>query len=726
MKQKRVWLWLLVFSLIFIFVGCKREEEPISDFNALGNWENGSGEVYTIKSNTTEKLAFDYQKGNLPDAYLQSSEIKTDLSVYKKLVITVQGTGSILVRLETKDANSKKEVSLNVTGIKGTYEWNILDSSNFLKNVNRIKIIAAPGKEDSNGNVEITELIFSDQSAEGFIIQDNYNNIPSNVNEYNGTDVNFDFNAKWSNFKEEAYQITYEGTTAKVNFKKEAGQEWAVMQSLIKGDFSKFNYVVVVAKGTKGQGLIVKAMDGYETKVILTGEEQTIVVDISNMTTEKKNAIPSILIFGMPGAAGSGQFEIIQGYMTAEYEIDKVEIIKNEYNGTDKTFAIENWYDNGDKAYTITKDGTDEIITYDKITGMHDWAFAASYLTGDISGFEKIEIVVTGAAGKKAMFKIEGAGQNVEKPVQFDGTKQTIVMDITSMSKEALQAVDKVLLFAAPGGAGKGSLTIHSVTFMVNEYSFVEGWVADDVYNFTTNADGSVTVTYNKTSGESWAFTKQEFGKEASEFNTLKLILRGTAGKKVLVKPNDNNTLEQWITFVEGEDAIVEVTAEQFISIILFAEPELEVEGSFTIVSATLRYVKPEVEPSILPDVDVNSGWVDNGDGVYTITEGENGVEVAYDKKALEWPTAKLVLPEDKLGYNNLTIVLKGTPEKQVLVKVNGTKEVWVSFDAEGNGVAVADFDNITDILLFAEGGTANVTGSFTIVSAKLYYTTAE
>ena len=109
--------------------------------------------------------------------------------------------GSIQVRLECDDDTPSKQVSLNVLSNVGTYEWNLLNSSDFLKKVKRIVIVAAPGKETSTGSVEITGLTFGVEVAKGFIIQDDYNNIPSNVNEYNGTDEEFHFNSKWADIR---------------------------------------------------------------------------------------------------------------------------------------------------------------------------------------------------------------------------------------------------------------------------------------------------------------------------------------------------------------------------------------------------------------------------------------------------------------------------------------------------------------------------------------------
>ena len=189
----KFFMLVLTVGLIFVLVGCKKPEptpEPtpeVTNFNVLGNWTDGGDAVYTIATNTASELDFTYDKSTFPYAFLQSAAITEDLSVFKSLEITLEGTGTMLLKLETKDDTPAKEVSLNVTGIQGTYEWNLKDDSAFLAKVDRVVIIAAPGKQDSVGAITVSKLSFDVSIADGYIINEGFNNIPSNVNEYNGT-----------------------------------------------------------------------------------------------------------------------------------------------------------------------------------------------------------------------------------------------------------------------------------------------------------------------------------------------------------------------------------------------------------------------------------------------------------------------------------------------------------------------------------------------------------
>ncbi|MDD4000313.1 MAG: hypothetical protein PHX62_05415, partial [Bacilli bacterium] len=558
MKNKIVFLLLALISIVLI--GCK-DDPVMTDFNALGAWADGGDAVYTLTTNTDKKLAFSYDKGDHPLAYL-TKDISEDLSGMKSLVITAKGVGSMRVQLIA--GTETKEVSLNVTSLEGSYEWSLLNAGEFLKKVTAIRIIGAPEKEGVTGNIEISELKFYNTDADNFIIQTDFNNIPDNINEYNGTAVNFNFNSKWERFvsTEEVYNITVDGTVTKVTVEKSTGAEWACIQALVKGEFSKFDYVVAKVKGNVGQNLMLKAANGYENQITLNGNEQYVAVDISAMTANDKNAINAIFFFGYAGkASGTGNFEIIEAYMTEEFDTG---IEKNVYDGVSETFSINYWYDGGEGVYTITNDN-ETVINYVKGKDSSTFAAAKAYLEGDISGFGKIVIEVTGEAGKKAMFKIEGGGQNVEKEVLFDGSKQKVELIISNLATIALKAVKEVIVFAAPGEVEvSGSFTIHSYTFSADVENVNSNWVdgGDGVYTFVENSNGTLTVNYNKAAEKGWASMKRLFGEEYSRFNTLTLVLRGAAGKQLLIKPNDDGALEKTVTFEEGEDLVFTATAE--------------------------------------------------------------------------------------------------------------------------------------------------------------------
>jgi len=728
----RLFTLFLVVGLLFIVTGCK-EDEPIptiipeiTEYNVLGNWADGGNSVYTIATNTAAELDFTYNKAAFPNAELRSPIITEDLSIFKKLVVSVEGTGTMILRLETSDSTPAKEIGLNVTGIKGTYEWNLMTSSDFLAKVNRIVIVAAPGKEDSVGSISITELKFKTAVASGFIINDGFNNIPNNVNEYNGTDEVFDFNDKWGNFAEETYLISQVGDTFEVEFNKAAGFEWSAMQALVQGDFTDFNFVVVIVSGTAGQPIIVKAANGVETRVILNGEEQEVVVDLSEMALADKNAITSILIFGNAGRVGAGEFVIHEAFMIDDYEYVAPVIIVNTYNGTDLTFNVMNWYDGGDQVYGITKLGEEYLVEYAKPDSNFNWSYMFANLDGDYSGFAKVEFEITGTLNKTILLKVESPTGNKEVPFTFDGTKQILTIDLTTMTPTQLAELNKVVMFSAPGGIGSGEFTIHSVTFKTSDYAIDTEWTSGDagVYTFATGE--TTVISYNKVAGQEWSFTRNILDAEkVAGLNTLTLVVKGTAGKSILVKPNDSGALEQTIAFTDANPVTVTFTTETFVNIIIFAEPNVApATGSFEILSATLSYVAPDFDPSTV--VNFNEAWVANSATIYTITPQESSTLVDYNKLAgndWEWMRVQFDAKE-AAGLNTLTLVIKGTAGKNVLIKPNdsGALEQWVYFTDSEPVTIVVHAAAFSSVYMFGDAGVAPATGSFEILTATLSY----
>ncbi len=333
----------LLIGGVFTLSACKQDDpviDPITEYNALGEWLDGGDSVYTIDTNTDEELSFLYDK--LTFAYgNMNKEILDDLSSFKKLVVTAEGSGTMLLKLET-DSGDSKEISLNITGVTVSYEWNLISDSEFLGNVTSIVIISAPGKEDSIGDITITKLIFSVDVAENFIIQTDFNIIPQNVVEYDGVEDTFDFNSKWENFSEEIYTVVYDSDTADVSFDKGAGFEWSALKVSVQGDFSDFNYIVLKVSGTEGQKLLAKPNDfgDYENYVFLNSEEQELVLDISEMTDAEKNSITVIYLFGAAGLAPvTGFFTIHEAFFAEEYTYAAPVVVKNIYVSGD-SFSI--------------------------------------------------------------------------------------------------------------------------------------------------------------------------------------------------------------------------------------------------------------------------------------------------------------------------------------------------------------------------------------------------
>jgi hypothetical protein len=191
-----------------------------------------------------------------------------------------------------------------------------------------------------------------------------------------------------------------------VTFTKGAGFEWSAMISRVQGNFTNFNFVVVKVSGTAGQPIIAKAADNVETRIVLDGTMQEIVVDLRGMTLADKNAIQSILIFGNAGRTGSGAFTIHEAFMIDDYEYVPPVLDVNVYNGVDSEFPIGFWYDGGDMVYDITKVGNEYTVAYNKPDNNFHWSFIFANIEGNFSNFTKLEFEITGQLNKSILLKV--------------------------------------------------------------------------------------------------------------------------------------------------------------------------------------------------------------------------------------------------------------------------------------------------------------------------------
>ena len=195
----------------------------------------------------------------------------------------------------------------------------------------------------------------------------------------------------------------------------------------------------------------------------------------------------------------------------------------------------------------------------------------------------------------------------------------------------------------------------------------------------------------------------------------MTLTVSGTVGKNILVKPNDNGALERRIEFTTTDPITVTFHAESFANVLIFAEGGTEgASGIFFIHEAVLSYTY-EVDEITSNDY-------------YTVTAGDNGFDVAYDKAGDGYRFLNVVFPvADIAGLNTLTVTLSGTVGESVLLKPNdnGALERAVSFTTTDPVSETFTFAQFTNLIMFAQPGNGDATGTFTIVSITLSYTEA-
>lgn len=618
-------------------------------------------------------------------------DLSEDVSRFNKLVVAVKGDGVLLVRFN--GTSETREVRLNLNDNAITYQIDVRDEDAFLATVDSISLIAAPGEKNARGEVVFSQLSFDTGTAFGTTVELS----PSGLNVTYG----------WVENDPDTYDfVTEMDDSVTFTYTKAAGQEWVFAKSLVEEEASVgYNNLKVVVSGTATKQILVKLNNKFETWITFDGTTQTINIPV----TETLN---QIMIFAEGGVAPvTSTFSLKSmelSYVPPVLTIDEFDVVDFETG----------WVDGGDAVYTCTAADGKTTVAYNK-AAEKDWASMYIDFTDDLSALNTITLVVKGTATKQILFKYNNS---VEKWITFDGTEQTIVIPISVK-------LTQVRIFAEGGVAlATGSFEIISATvsYVAPGNNVNVGWAENDAstYAITTGPTGIVTVNYTKSATQEWVFMRTVFDVEdAAGMNTLTLVLQGTAGKTLLIKPNDAGALETSVTFKDSNPVVVFVSAEAFTNCLIFAEPGTKsVTGSFSIIRANLTYEQPSaLERDAV--VDFESGWTDGGDSVYTFAVADGKTTVNYVKAAgVEWPSMVYSFTDNLKNLNHVTLVVKGTSGKQILFKYNNSVERWITFDGTEQTIEIVLTAPITEARIFAEGGTGNVTGSFEIISATVSF----
>jgi len=324
-------------------------------------------------------------------------------------------------------------------------------------------------------------------------------------------------------------------------------------------------------------------------------------------------------------------------------------------------------------------------------------------------------MTVQGTIGDTLLIKPNDNGA-LEQSVTFTDT-DPVTITVT------FDAFANIFIFAQPNVApASGSFTILSATLSYVEADFDPTLVVDFNSDWFAGVDtiydiaivvGVVEVDYNKLAGNEWEWMKAIFDQDVMMgLNTLTITVQGTVGDTLLIKPNDDGALEQSVTFVDTDPVTLTFVSDSLLNVILFAQPgTAPAAGSFEILSSTLSYTYTLDE------------WLENDAGTYAFsTTLDDTILVTYTKVAQGWVFMKADFTTEQItGMNTLTITLSGTDTKQVLVKVNGVEQ-WVTFVGTDPITVTFTADLFTEIIMFAEGGVDDATGTFEIISAVATY----
>jgi hypothetical protein len=626
----------------------------------------------------------------------EANAVAENYGRFNKLVLTVAGEGSLLVRLIGAET---LEVNLPLSAVNVTYQIDLRTLDTFLANFEKVEFVVNPGVVGEQGELVLSKLEFDTGSPFGNVLEA----------KTPGFNAMYDF---VSNDEGKYVFTTNIDGSVKVAYDKPVGFEWAFIRNNFNAaDVAGYNTLTISIQGTAGKEILLKPNDFWATEqwVQLNGMIQTF--------TFTAASFQNFILFAEPNTVAAGEFTIHSMTLSYVPETDygffgqaPVEL-KTDWTGD----AV------GLEFYEFTLNGSALTVSWDRPADKN-WTWLRYNLPVYYYGVHNTLIVeIQGTAGQQVILKPLDKGA-FEKTVTFTGDIQTIVLP-TDVAPSFL------LVFSDPiNGSLTGSYTILSMktAYTPAGNNVTAGFAENDpdTYDFTTNPDGSVTVDYTKGAGQEWAFARNTFEvAKTTGKNTMLVLLSGTPGKSVLLKPNDSSALERWITFADENPVYVWFSAEAFTNMILFAEPSVaSVSGSFTIHGIWLSY---EVPLALAKEevADFTFGWFDNGNtGTYTFeTVGTKNV-VTYNKVGAPWNNIRYNFTDNLMNLNTMTLVVKGTAGKSILVKPNdkGALEFTINFTGEEQTIEVALTETLTHMIVFAEGGVDTASGSFEIISATV------
>lgn len=493
--------------------------------------------------------------------------------------------------------------------------------------------------------------------------------------------------------------------------------------------------------------------------------------------------VQSILFFpnrtnDSSSGTGSGtikltKMSLVKTDINNEYDIDKntpkYPQAINTYESGD-TFAVtKDWRDGGAGVVTPTENAGVWSLAYDKskATAGTDtsWAWADALVKGEgLSNFKKIIFKVIGTKGNTAIFAMEGLDDSgtkkkteIKSAITFTGEEQTVEVDLKHLKDGTAVNFDytstQMIMIHPDGGSttGTGTITLNSVTFSKEDivedkssyniydgtsdsFALTKGMTALDAgtYAFTYNQDGSIKVDY---SVASWKFFKAiAEGENLTTLRTFKIVVKGTAGMTLHVKPFE---LAEYEIALTGEEQTVEIDISALVAgktwdatgvhNTLFCIKDHAVtddttvsSGSFEIKSMVYTHTGNNVYYSG-DSLNITNNWVDGGEGAYTVTRGATAGDfsVAYTKIG-EWSTLEAPIINVPTGYTQFKAVIKGTAGDKILAKGSAGGESTITLTGGDDTVEAIINEGASWVGLIADPGTAGSTGSFEIKSATL------
>jgi hypothetical protein len=223
-----------------------------------------------------------------------------------------------------------------------------------------------------------------------------------------------------------------------------------------------------------------------EQPIFADGTEQTVNVSLASLTEAQRDTL-NLIVFFVKTLDASGSV-----------------VVKDWTYGDPIVIEDPEWTGYG---MTAVDTETDVTLTY-TATPANWWENNAQLPVIGFNGAEtSIEFTFTGVATHEYLFKIEGpGGVNVEQPIIADGTEQTVILNLSTLTEAQRNSFNLIIVFVKTVGAA-GTVTIKDWVYGEPTVPAIPVWTG---YGMTAvESETAVSITYSGTPANWWESNAQ-------------------------------------------------------------------------------------------------------------------------------------------------------------------------------------------------------------------------
>ena len=432
-----------------------------------------------------------------------------------------------------------------------------------------------------------------------------------------------------------------------------------------------FKLLNVIVKGTAGERLLIKVNDQKEFFVDLTGEWQNLYLEYSINYDRNK---PALVLFANPNAAGTGheiQFKRIMFIQSVEEEQpqeqpkEDKDILAGEITGPEGILV--------DYQLVTSK------------TGGGQWDWAGLKYDGDLTGYTKMVAEIIGPNGAAFTFKIN---DKVEKGVTTTGALQEVVHELDASFEWNASAQTMIMFpdFAISGLGNEFTITKLELQGEGKEPINLLACTLSTANEFCS-ARKDLVLTKLTTNANEYDCVFIDLGEDFTGYEAVKYTVQGTEGEKILLKVNNQNAGEEWVTLgTDPSTGVIDLSGLTFdkgnVTICIF--PNVQTAGTeHKFIISELVYVgskeggsgqqeQPQEQPK--KDMDILAGVVSGSAGIlvdYQLVTSKTG--------GGQWDWAGLKYDGDLTGYTKMVAEIIGPNGAAFTFKINDKVEKGVT-----------------------------------------------